>query len=146
MSLSLSIEMRRYIKARIATEEGFRQFPYEDTTGNLTIGFGRNLDTKGISHDEALKLLENDMLEAEREVWKSCPWYNALSEVRKIVILDMVFNLGIEKFSEFRGMIAAIQEGNFAEAAEHMRHSLWETQVGKRADRLADMMETNELQ
>ncbi len=145
MSLLLNPDMRRYIKGQIATEEGFRQFPYLDTTNHWTIGFGRNLTAKGISRDEALVLLENDMLEAEHEIWKNCPWYAGLSDVRKVVVLDMVFNLGMEGFLKFHGMIAAIKDEDWAGAAEHMRHSLWETQVGKRADRLADMMESNVL-
>lgn len=38
--------------------EGLRLKPYHDTVRKLTIGIGRNLDDVGITHEEALILLE----------------------------------------------------------------------------------------
>jgi lysozyme len=34
---------------------------YRDTVGKLTIGYGRNLDDRGISEDEAGFMLDNDI-------------------------------------------------------------------------------------
>lgn len=41
--------------------EGFRQFPYLDSLGIQTIGYGRNLESRGISEPEASYLLSNDI-------------------------------------------------------------------------------------
>ena len=41
--------------------EGLRLKPYQDTIGKLTIGYGRNLDDRGISKEEAEYLLRNDI-------------------------------------------------------------------------------------
>ena len=42
----------------LVRDEGLRLRPYADTVGKTTIGVGRNLTDVGISHDEALALLE----------------------------------------------------------------------------------------
>lgn len=42
-------------------DEGLRLKPYHCTAGKLTIGYGRNLDDNGISEEEALSMLRNDI-------------------------------------------------------------------------------------
>ena len=41
------------LKEQLIRDEGTRLKPYTDTTGHLTIGFGRNLSQVGISLAEA---------------------------------------------------------------------------------------------
>jgi lysozyme len=127
---------------RLKKSEGFRQFPYVDTTGNLTIGFGRNLRANGISMDEASYLLEDDMRIAEAAVWKYFPDFGSLNEARKSVIVDMAFNMGIQGLLGFKHMISAIKAKDFAAASNSMLNSKWHTQVGKRAEELAMIMQT----
>jgi len=45
----------------LVKHEGLRTKPYEDTTGHLSIGVGRNLDSLGLSHDEIYYMLKNDI-------------------------------------------------------------------------------------
>jgi lysozyme len=42
-------------------DEGLRLKPYQDTVGKWTIGYGRNLDDRGISKYEAEAMLRNDV-------------------------------------------------------------------------------------
>lgn len=49
-------------KALIEHHEGRRAHPYTDTTGNLTIGVGRNLSDRGLSADEIDLLFANDLV------------------------------------------------------------------------------------
>jgi lysozyme len=56
----------------------------------------------------------------------------------------MIFNIGMPRFKQFKKMIAALEEGDWSEAANQMMDSKWAKQVGKRAERLRDMMETGE--
>jgi lysozyme len=56
----------------------------------------------------------------------------------------MVFNLGMPRFKQFQNMIAAIEAGDWMEASDEMMDSRWAQQVGLRASRLAEMMETGE--
>lgn len=127
---------------QLKLHEGFRSKPYKDTEGYLTIGFGRNLDAKGISKEEGEYLLMNDLDEAFELLFDK-PYFNKLSEVRKKVLLDMAYNLN-KKLFQFKKMIAALKEDNYDKAADEMLDSLWAEQVGKRAKRLALMMRTGE--
>ena len=128
------------IRDDLVRDEGLRLKPYRCTAGKLTIGIGRNLDDVGISRDEALYLLENDIARAHADASRTFPWYGALDEVRQGVVLNMVFNLGLTRFSQFHQTIQHIQRGEYAAAADQMLKSLWAKQVGARATRLARQM------
>ena len=65
--------------------EGLRLKPYRDTVGKLTVGVGRNLDDVGITREEALMLLNNDIAEVRREVKRAFPWFTRLNLVRQNV-------------------------------------------------------------
>jgi len=139
--LSLSDESIEKIKGMLLKEEGFRQFPYRDTVGKLTIGIGRNLDDRGISKDEALYLMCNDLEIVEKELRILYPFYEELCDARKIVLLDMAFNMGIPALSHFIKFKRAMESGDFKEASLQMLDSLWARQVGHRASILSYMME-----
>ena len=119
--------------------EGTRLKPYRCTAGKLTIGVGRNLDDVGISMEEAEYLLMNDLKRAEKEAEKFSV-YKKLNQARKDVLIEMVFNLGFARLSGFKKMFAALEKGNYDEAANQMLDSNWHRQVGKRAERLAYFM------
>lgn len=122
--------------------EGLRLKPYRCTAGKLTIGVGRNLDEAGISETEAMMLLNNDVEKCIQQAKSNLPWFAGLDNVRKAVVVSMVFNLGIEGFAKFKSTIASIKAGKYDEAADNMMQSLWAKQVGKRAEELSYMMRT----
>lgn len=117
--------------------------PYRDTVGKLTIGIGRNLDDVGISREEAYALLDNDIAAAMAPLM-ALPWFNALDEVRRAVLIDMCFNMGWRVLSTFKVTLAAIEAGDYMRAVANMLQSKWAGQVGPRAVRLAKMMETGQ--
>ena len=121
--------------------EGLRLKPYRDAKRKLTIGVGRNLDDAGITRAEALMLLDNDIATVRRDVKRAFPWFPGLDPVRKDVVLNMVFNLGLPRFRRFEKTIAAIRAGDWENAAREMLKSRWANQAGKRATELAAMME-----
>jgi lysozyme len=125
--------------------EGLELYPYTDTTGHLTIGVGRNLDDRGISHDEAMVLLRNDVEAVETELEENLPIIEDLNSPRQMVIVNMAFNLGVPTLLVFDNMIAALEAGQFDVAAEEMLDSLWAEQVGERAAELATVMRTGSL-
>jgi lysozyme len=120
--------------------EGIRLRPYRDTRHKLTIGVGRNLDDVGVTRAEALMLLNNDIARVRREVEGAFSWFSGLNPVRKDVVLDMVFNLGLTRFRRFKKTIAAIMAKDWEKAAREMLNSQWAKQVGRRARELAAMM------
>ena len=129
---------------QLRTHEGVEKFPYKCTAGYLTIGVGRNIEERGLLDDEVDFLLDNDINIAIDEVAATYDWFFDLSEVRQRVIIDMVFNLGLPRFAQFKNMIAAIEAEDFVQASNEMMDSRWAQQVGLRASRLAEMMETGE--
>lgn len=128
---------------QLILDEGLKLFPYKDTVGKLTIGVGRNLDDKGITKQEALMLLENDILEVEKQLNKF-DWFKILDSVRQEVIVNMVFNVGLSRFLQFKKMILALQNKDFNTASEEMLNSKWAEQVKQRAVRLAKQMKTGQ--
>lgn len=115
---------------------------YKDSVGVPTIGFGFNLETIELPRPVAELWLAFEVDKKEDQL-ESCKWYNDLDDVRKEVILDMAFNLGIEGLMNFKNMIAAIKEKDYEKAAEEMLDSKWASQVGKRATDLAALMKGN---
>ena len=129
----------RSIEEQIIMHEGLRLKPYRCPAGYLTIGVGRNLDTKGLSKEEALFLLGNDITEIV-EVLEKYSWYINSDAVRRKVLIDMAFNLGITGLLKFLRMIAALERKDYAVAAKEMENSRWYRQVGERGRRLVEMM------
>ena len=66
--------MLEKLKEQLIRHEGLRLKPYRCTANKLTIGVGRNLDDVGISEDEALILLENDIIKVQRQA-ENFPWF-----------------------------------------------------------------------
>lgn len=120
--------------------EGLKTAPYRCSAGKLTIGVGRNLDDVGITEEEARYLLANDIERVAGELDRALPWWSGLDTARREVLLDMCFNLGIGGLLKFKGMLAALETGDFATAAEEMLDSRWASQVGGRAAELATLM------
>ena len=131
------------IEDQLILHEGLKLKPYRCTAGKLTIGVGRNLETKGISENEALFLLRNDIEEVTRQL-ELFGWYVALGPVRRKVLIDMAFNLGMAGLLGFQKMIEALERGDYEAAADEMVYSRWYRQVGERGRRLERMMRTGE--
>ena len=142
--LNLLNQLRRH--------EGLRLEPYKCSEGYLTIGFGRNIETNGISEAEAEFMLTNDLIACEKEL-KDEGWYNQLDETRRAVVLNMAFNLGKPKLMQFKKFIGALSDDDYETASKEMitgsdgvSESKWASQVGKRAYELAEQMRTGQWQ
>ena len=127
---------------QLALHEGVRLKPYRCTSGKLTIGIGRNLDDRGISREEAIAMLERDILEVTARLKAELPWFDSLDPIRKRVLIDMGFNLGVDGLLGFRKTLAAFEAGDWNRAADEMLASRWAAQVGERSRRLARMTRT----
>ena len=123
--------------------EGRRLKPYLCTADKLTIGYGRNLDDNGISEDEALYLLQNDIDACYSEL-NVFNWFQELDQVRQQALVDMRFNLGLPRFLSFKKMIARLIAKEYSQAAEEIINSLYAKQVGDRANEIAYMIERGE--
>lgn len=154
---------RATLRDELVRDEGERLKWYKDSRGFATIGVGRNLDrpnaitaaetaklgitrasciAHGITHDQAMALLDSDIDEVERDLDAHLPWWRQMSPVRQRVILNMCFNMGIETLLQFHQTLADMQAGRYMAAALDMSKSAWHREVGNRAIRLEAMMRT----
>lgn len=123
--------------------EGVKRFPYRCSADKLTIGVGRNLDDRGISEDEINYLLDNDIANTIRDCETLDYWSN-LDSVRRLVVADMVFNLGLSRYLLFKKFNAALSFKDYTLAAIEMKDSKWYRQVGRRAEKLHEAMTSGE--
>jgi lysozyme len=122
-----------------------RHHLYRCPAGKLTIGYGRNLEANGISDVEARELLCNDVLQAQRDAASLVPSWFALDNVRRNVIANMAFNMGLKTLATFVHFLAAVDEQRWADASAEMKNSLWYGETGHRAARLAQEMLTGQV-
>ncbi len=136
----LSNEANEVLMQQLKRHEGIKCDLYVCTAGKQTIGVGRNLDDLGISEDEAMYLLDNDIKRVGKELDAKVSFLSKLSENRKVVLMNMTFNLGINRLLKFQNMFSALEDQDYQKAADEMLDSRWASQVGDRANELAEMM------
>lgn len=144
MDVELLVDLER--------DEGFVSYAYLDSEGYWTIGIGTLIDRRkggGITHDEAVYLLRNRVAKFEKELDSALPWWRTLDPVRQRVIVNMAYNLGVGSNTPprtgllaFVNTLAAVREGRWEDASRGMLSSRWASQVGARANRLAEAMKT----
>lgn len=156
----LSINSLNNLTDLIKEEEGYRQFPYLDTQRIWTIGYGRNMESAGFTKnseifdlfrngctkDTALYWLSLDIQQSIKSLEKILSFFYSLDDIRKCVLIDMNFNMGIVKMLQFKNTLSYIEAGQYLLAATEMLNSKWAKQVGTRALELSEMMKTGEWQ
>tara|TARA_B110000305_G_C19200300_1_gene520858 strand:- start:331 stop:771 length:441 start_codon:yes stop_codon:yes gene_type:complete len=98
-----------------------------------TIGCGRNLSDNGISEDEAMYLLDNDIKRVKEELNKNFGAWRTMPEKARMVCIDMVFNLGITGFMRFRKTRQLMELGLWLEASEEILRSKYAVQLPNRS-------------
>ena len=135
----------------IKQHEGFRPYVYLDSGGVPTVGWGHAFFEEPkpkpgtiFTEGQCIEFFEDDMQKVEEDYVMVKRNYldPKLSWVRRAVIKNMLFNLGISKFLGFKRMLAALRKEDYKTAAAEMLDSKWATQVKSRARTLARMMET----
>ena len=137
---------------QLAEHEDVRLQVYDDATGrpiepgdtiqgHPTIGVGRKLnDDRGVSHEEAMLLLKNDLVWVAEKA-ETYGFWHKLDPARQMVVMGMIFNMG-NRFDQFEKMHSAMDSGDYIEAAAQMLDSRWARQVKGRAKELAEQMRT----
>ncbi len=131
--------------AELKQDEGCKLHAYKDTRGIWTIGYGHA--TKDIheglvwTQAQADAQLHADALNHGLELEYYLPWMVTLDSVRRRVLWNMAFNLGVNGLLAFKNTLAMVKSGNYIGAAGGMLASKWATQVPNRAKRLARHME-----
>ena len=117
------------IKEMLVRHEGLVCHLYKCTADKNTIGVGRNLDVNGISEDEALYMLDNDIKRVQEELTKNWGCWRTLPEKARMVCIDMTFNLGIQGFLGFKRTRELMELGMFLKASEEVLNSKYAVQL-----------------
>lgn len=139
----------------VKLHEGFRRLPYQDTVGVWTVGYGTNLEARGwstvriedliraggVSRELAQTWLLEDLYKVQEGLRRALGLtWDQLDPVRRAVLMDMGYNMGVVGLLRFRKMITFLRTGNYFRAGEEMQDSRWFRQVKSRAWRLQLMM------
>ena len=130
------------LKEKLIRHEGLRLTVYDCPAGYKTIGVGRNLEGKGVTEEEAMYLLDNDIKDFQESLSRELPWFDSLDECRRNILTNMAFNLGISGLLKFKNTLLAVENENWEEAASQMLDSRWAQQVGSRATELSGLMKS----
>lgn len=150
-----------FIENLIARHEGRRAAVYDDTEGVPTIGIGWNLldadsqdicdhfglDLSGLKDGTILltnaqidEVFDYQLNEAVSEAMVFFPNFVTMPNNVQAVIVDLLFNMGPTRFSQFHNTISALKSGNWTAAAAGLKASKWFTQVGGRAVEDCDLL------
>ena len=137
----------------VKKHEGYRNKVYLDTLGKRTVGVGHLCvedfweDGKEYEEKFLMTILEHDLqtaIKSAEDLINNCPSGGKanISDDAKILIIEMVFQLGGNGVSKFRKMWQALQQDppDYAEASVQMLDSRWAKQTPNRANEMADHM------
>ena len=128
------------IKDLLIKHEGLRLYAYKDTVNKTTIGVGRNLEDRGITREEALLMLDNDIKDFTNQLSERLYWFDAQPDKVKLVLVNMAFNLGLAGLLQFHNTLEHLKNGNYELASKEMLDSRWAKQVGNRAIELSEIL------
>lgn len=128
--------------ADVKRDEGCSLTAYQDQGGVWTIGYGHTAGVKEgdiITQATADFWLARDIDAAEQELLKLVDWFATSPETVRRGLLNMCFNLGWPKLSQFTKMLAAGAAGSWGLMGTEALNSVWALQVGDRAGRIAKL-------
>jgi lysozyme len=145
---------RDVLKPCLRVEEGVRNGMYKCPAGRNTIGCGHNCDANPLPPDMKIfldkngyitnamvdTLLEQDIDRAEAGARKLFSGFDLYTVNRQAGIVDLLFNLGLTRFSRFVRTIDAIRQNDWVTAAAQLRKSKWYTQVRTRGPRVVNLI------
>ena len=132
------------VKPMLERHEGRKSKLYQCTAGKVSIGVGHNIEDNGLPDTIIDALLRYDIGVAETDcirLFGDITWAK-FNTNRKAALIDWMFNLGFERAGTFKDTLRALRLGNYTDAADHMRNSVWAQQVGQRAVEITKIIET----
>ena len=137
----------------VKKHEGYRNKVYLDTLGKRTVGVGHLCvedfweDNKEYEEKFLMDILQKDLqgsIDGAEDLINNCPSGGKanISDEAKIIIIEMVFQLGKTGVSKFRNMWKALQQNppQYSVAASEMLDSRWAKQTPNRAKEMSNHM------
>ena len=130
------------LKLRIKKNEGFSSRSYKDQLGNYTIGYGHLIRKKEIFlYKKKIKvsffqnLFENDFKTALDDYNKHFRKYSFSQNIKELIV-EMIFQMGIQNVLSFKKTLRHIRKKNKFLAALEMMDSIWYKQTPLRVENL----------
>ena len=130
------------LKLRIKKNEGFSSRFYKDQLGNYTIGYGHLIRKKEIIlFKKKIKvsffqnLFENDFKTALDDYNKHFRKYSFSQNIKELIV-EMIFQMGIQNVLSFKKTLRHIKKNNKFLAALEMMDSIWYKQTPLRVENL----------
>ena len=93
-----------------------------------------------VSEERVMELFDQDMSWTFRDCIRLLPEFNDLPDEVRLIVANMMFNLGAKRLSGFSRLLAAIEKEDWNSAADEMVDSKWHRQVPERSGRLIARM------
>lgn len=130
------------LKLRIKKNEGFLSRSYKDQLGNYTIGYGHLIRKKEIILFKKnfkvsffQNLFENDFKTALDDYNKHFRKYSFSQNIKELIV-EMIFQIGIQNVLSFKKTLRHIRKNNKFLAALEMMDSIWYKQTPLRVENL----------
>ena len=138
------------LREELEKDEGVKYEVYLDHLGYPTFGIGHLITdddpecgapvgTK-VDTDRVKEAFETDVESVLSDCEQLYVQFEHLPEEAKLIIANMMFNMGRTRLSKFKGMKRGVDARNWEAAADEMVDSQWYNQVTNRADRLVVRM------
>jgi lysozyme len=124
---------RELIRKRLIDFEGLELKLYFCKSNKPTIGVGRNCMDNGITEEEAMYLLNNDITNVIKDLDKHWITWRKLPITAQYVCIDVVFNMGINTWMSFRRTRSYMELNEWEKAGDELLNSKYAEQVGRRA-------------
>ena len=106
-------------KRAIKFEEGFMGEPYHDSVGNVTIGYGFNLEAIKMPRKVADYWLQVEIEKREADlisIFGEFRWASLLP-AQRAALISMHYQLGAAGFRQFENMIHCVKQGDMSGAS-----------------------------
>ena len=142
------------LRKELERDEGVKYEVYLDHLGYPTLGIGHlitdddpecgaSVGTK-VDSDRVQEAFEADVETVLSDCERLYVQFEHLPEEVKLIIANMMFNMGYTRLSKFKGMKRCVDARDWEWAADEMVDSKWYKQVTRRADRLVVRMRSVE--
>ena len=130
---------------QIKRDEEVIPYANGDEDGFLQIGYGKSIDKRkgGRLSDAAIEyILKEDIDNCSRDLMIAFPWTSRLDEVRRGALLNMLFNMKMDRLRSLSKFMTCMRNNDFNSAAEELLKTKWGKELEPRAIRLSRQIKT----
>ena len=142
--------MIEQLREELVADEGCIYAVYLDHLDLKTVGIGHlcrpsepehSMEVGApVSEDRVLELFDRDMAWTLKDCHRLLPEFSDLPEEVRLIVANMMFNLGANRLGGFKRFLEAVGKKDWASAADEMVDSKWHRQVPERSGRLIQRM------